>query len=366
MKHECPELRPLVSYLAQTLQAEQKQRGSGRQVQHLPAQHASAIQSERPEQVSSSAGSGNWQWQDWSIVRVDGGMNNCLFRATGPAADMAIKFTVRDTRDRAGREWAALEFLAEHAPGLAPHPLLLERDCYAHQVIVQTWLAGESSALLPADDAAWNALCQHLLKTHSLPASLDHPAIRPVVLYVTSPADALQAIRAQHHRLSPDEWAPGVNDLIAEAHSKPWPQWPQPPLRFCRGDPNIRNFIRRANVWASVDWEYSGWGDPAFEIADFLVHAAHSDWPRRQTHRLVDLYRLSSSDSTIQQRIAVYETLMLVWWTLRLGRILPEARTGRDKRLVTFSQSWLEERQLLQRHYQQLAESALSRRTAFP
>lgn len=91
MKQECPELRLLVSYLAQTLQAEQKHRGSGPQVEHLPAQHASALQSERSGQVSSFAGSGNGQWQDWSIARVAGGMNNCLFRATGPAADVAIK-----------------------------------------------------------------------------------------------------------------------------------------------------------------------------------------------------------------------------------------------------------------------------------
>ncbi len=365
MKQECPELRELVSYLAQTLQAEQSQAGSGRQVGNLPAPQASAIQSESPGRVTSSAATGNWKWQEWSIAPVDGGMNNRLFRATAPAADVAIKFTMRDARDRAGREWAALKFLAEHAPDLAPHPILLDRSSYAHQVIVQSWLAGDASASLPANDPAWHALCQHLLKIHSLPASPDHPAIHPVVLYVTSPADALQAIRAQHSRLSPEEWAPGVNDLITKAHSAPWPHWPQPPLRFCRGDPNIRNFIRRANAWASVDWEYSGWGDPAFEIADFLVHAAHIEWPRQQTRRLVDLYSASSSDPTITQRIAVYETLMLVWWTLRLGRILPEARSGRDKRLVTFSQTWLEERRSLQMHYQQLAEAALSSRTAF-
>ncbi len=293
-------------------------------------------------------------------------MNNRLFRASAPAADVAIKFTMRDARDRAGREWAALKFLAEHAPDLAPHPLLLDRSSYAHQVIVQSWLAGDATPSLPANDPAWHALCRHLVKIHSLPASPGHPAICSVVLYVTSPADALQAIRAQHCRLSPEEWTSGVNDLIAQAHSAPWPHLPQPPLRFCRGDPNIRNFIRRPNAWASIDWEYSGWGDPAFEIADFLVHAAHIEWPRQQTRRLVDLYSASSSDPTITQRIAFYETLMLVWWTLRLGRILPDARSCRDKRLVTFSQSWLEERRLLQRRYQQLAEAALSNRSALP
>ena len=107
-------------------------------------------------------------------------------------------------------------------------------------------------------------------------------------------------------------------------------------------------------------WEYSCWGGPAFEIADFLVHAAHSEWPRQQTRRLANIYGECSNDTAIWERIAVYETLMLVWWTLRLGRILPEARSGRDKRLLTFSQSWLVDRQRLQKRYQNLAEAALA------
>jgi hypothetical protein len=43
-----------------------------------------------------------------------------------------------------------------------------------------------------------------------------------------------------------------------------------------------------------------------------------------------------------------------------LGRILPQARSGRDKRLVEFSQSWLVDRQRLQKRYQNLAEATLA------
>ena len=360
MKRESQDLLPLVDHLAQALQEDEKHESGRKQVGQLADNNMAARRLDISRQDSSFQGRGNWQWQDWSIVRIEGGLNGCLFRATGPAGDVAVKFTTRDKRDRAGREWAALEFLAENAADLAPLPLLLDRDRYANQVIVQTWLAGESSASIPVDDAAWVSLSQHLLTIHSLPKSPDHPAIRPVVLYVTSPAEALQAICFQHSRLQRAEWPNAVNELIAQVLSIGWPRWPQPSLRFCRSDPNIRNFIRRANAWASVDWEYSGWGDPAFKIADFLVHGAHSEWPRQQTRRLAEIYGACSNDTAIPERIAVYETLMLVWWTLRLGRILPEARSGRDKRLVTFSQSWLVDRQRLQERYQNLAEAALA------
>src|SRR5216117_2899044 len=43
------------------------------------------------------------EWHEWRITRVAGLGNNLLFRATGLTHDLAIKFTIRDARDRAGR-----------------------------------------------------------------------------------------------------------------------------------------------------------------------------------------------------------------------------------------------------------------------
>ena len=135
MKRESQDLLPLVDHLAQALQEEEKHENNRNQVEQLPVKPA-ARQSDWPRQDSSFQCRDKWQWQDWTIVRIDGGMNNRLFRATGPTGDVAVKFTIRDARDRAGREWAALEFLAENSADLAPLPLLLDRDRHAHQVIV--------------------------------------------------------------------------------------------------------------------------------------------------------------------------------------------------------------------------------------
>ncbi|MXX24071.1 MAG: aminoglycoside phosphotransferase family protein [Caldilineaceae bacterium SB0668_bin_21] len=360
MKNDNSGLRQLVNHLSQRLQEENVQRCVGGS-ERPDAPGLSASQRSAPSARNSSLQTrGAWQWQDWEIHPICGGMNGRVFRASGLEGDVAVKFTVRDRRDRAGREWAALTLLAENSDTLAPRPLLLDRDRYPQPVIVQSWLDGDSSDSPPADDAAWESLCRHLLEIHSLPKGPGRPDIRPVVLYVTSASDALRAISYQLSCLPPTGWPRPVNDLVDQALSIPWPRWPRPPLHLCRGDPNIRNFIRRPLSWASVDWEYSGWGDPAFEIADFLVHAAHFEWPHRQARQLVDLYRARSNDTAIRQRIAVYETLMLIWWTLRLGRLLPEARSGADKRLAARPQSWYEERLVLQQRYLQLAAAALN------
>ncbi len=360
MKKDNAGLRQLVNHLSQLLQEENVQSGAGGSQGPAAPDHSASQRSapfpRNPSVQSRSA----WQWQDWEIHPIRGGMNGRVFRASGLQGDVAVKFTVRDNRDRAGREWAALTLLAEKSGRLAPRPLLLDRDRYPQQVIVQSWLDGDSSDAIPPDDTAWGSLCRHLLEIHSLPKGPDRPNIRPVVLYVTSASDALRAISYQHSRLPPTGWPRAVSNLVDQALSIPWPRWPRPPLHLCRGDPNIRNFIRRPLSWASVDWEYSGWGDPAFEIADFLVHAAHLTWPLRHRRKLADLYCAHSNDTAIRSRIAVYEVLMLIWWTLRLGRLLPEARSGEDKRLAPRPQSWYEERLVLQKRYRQLAAAALA------
>ena len=360
MKEDNEELRGLVDHLSRAQHEEYVQPDCGKSKRPAGSQPLAARLSVPSCRDATAQSRGAWQWQDWEIHPICGGLNGRVFRASGPEGDVAVKFTVRDSRDRAGREWAALTLLAEYSDTLAPRPLLLDRDRYPQQVIVQSWLDGHSSDSPPADDAAWESLCRHLLEIHSLPKGPDRPDIRPVVLYVTSASDALRAISFQHGRMPRADWPQAVNDLVDQALSISWPHWPRPPLHVCRGDPNIRNFIRRPLSWASVDWEYSGWGDPAFEIADLLVHAAHVNWPRRQTRLLVDLYCTHSGDATIRERIPVYETLMLVWWTLRLGRLLPEARSGVDTRLAELSHSWYQERLDLQKNYLQLAAAALA------
>lgn len=79
----------------------------------------------------------------WKITPLAGGANNELYRATGERGDIVVKFTRRDERDRAGREYAALRLLHERAPGLAPRPVLLDRGRYARPVVVQTWIPGD-------------------------------------------------------------------------------------------------------------------------------------------------------------------------------------------------------------------------------
>ncbi|HEX6387649.1 MAG TPA: hypothetical protein VF177_23515 [Anaerolineae bacterium] len=76
------------------------------------------------------------RWLQWQIQRIGGSANNILYRASGDDADLAVKFTIRDARRRAQREYNALLALQQAGLSVAPLPILLDETNYALPVNV--------------------------------------------------------------------------------------------------------------------------------------------------------------------------------------------------------------------------------------
>ena len=55
------------------------------------------------ERLARGETGGPEEWKGWWLEPFGGGRNNLLYRATSSLGDLALKFTVRDSRDRAGR-----------------------------------------------------------------------------------------------------------------------------------------------------------------------------------------------------------------------------------------------------------------------
>ena len=101
-----------------------------------------------------------------------------------------------------------------------------------------------------------------------------------------------------------------------------------PPLTLCRVDPNLLNFIRRPDGWVSVDWENSGWGDPAFEIADLLAHPTCLDVTQERRLWAMQRYASQRGEPELLERMAVYYALMLAWWAARFARLYDDIAAG--------------------------------------
>lgn len=332
--------------------------------------------------------SGPCKWLDWQIHPLSGGRNNLLFRAACPTRDLVVKFTRRDPRDRAGREFYGLTLLQALAPGLAPAPVYLERERYSCPVIVQTWVEGESSDQPPCSPTEWLRLLDHYTAIHRItlaqvvaphsdvphsdapypPAPhcnaplLDH--LRPAALTFYRANDAVQAVLEECSRLPAEAQKEGLLRLMRLLAETPFPTWPEPAAAFCRCDPNIVNFLRPpgGGPWISVDWENSGWGDPAFEIGDLMAHPCYKEVPRESWDGcLKALAERRPGDATFILRARAYFAIMLVRFAGVFARSAVQYERGMQEngRLVPWPQSWWDAVPQEYSRYLLLAEQAL-------
>jgi thiamine kinase-like enzyme len=280
------------------------------------------------------------EWHEWTIAPIAGGANNLLYRANGAEGDFAVKFTVRDDRDRAGREYAALSVLHQAGLRIAPQAIWLDQQRYRQPVIVQTWLDGDVLTAAPQTDADWDALVQHYCAIHSLTPARTSALLPEAVLNVASGAAGKAMVQRHAQRLPRAAWPQSLQALLTRFEGWNPPAWPEPPRTLCRVDPNWLNLLRRAGGWASVDWENSGWGDPAFELADLIIHPAYEDVAPARWDWIIDAYVEQTGDRTAALRARTYQTIMLAWWVVRLARYLYEVPRGLDQRLVQPSADW--------------------------
>jgi aminoglycoside phosphotransferase (APT) family kinase protein len=177
------------------------------------------------------------------------------------------------------REFGSLTTLRQVGLAIAPEPILLDRETYQQPVIVQSWLDGRVSAEPPVAEPKWQRLVEHLV----LVRSVTPHATALSLPWATINAD--NAVQGQERVLDqvaqiPVRARPGsLTSILPLFTGHDFPTWSKAPVTLCRLDNNLTNYVRRPGPWASVDWEYSGWGDPAFEVANLVTHVACKDVP---------------------------------------------------------------------------------------
>ena len=316
-------------------------------------------------------------WDDWTVSRATGSLNNRIYRATrhiashasGPAptgpdsADLAIKLTLRDRFIRAIREYHSLHVLERAGLAVGPRALLLEQDRYPTPIVVLTWVSGEPCQTPPATDADWRALVQLFASIHTVSPERVPADLPSAVLMMRSAEEGLECFREQLGVVPVAEQPPEARALLARLEAHPFPTWNPPPASLCQGDGNFRNLLQRPGGWAAVDWEYSGWGDPVFEFSAIVAHAAYLDVPPERWAWACDLYLSllpAAQRAASAERLAVYIPLMYGFWVARFARMLYEIPRGGDQRLTPYPDGWLEAVRGRYQRYLQLAHAALA------
>jgi aminoglycoside phosphotransferase (APT) family kinase protein len=265
-----------------------------------------------------AAGADIWTERDVTVRRVTGGANNALYRVETDGHYYACKLCVADERRRAAREYGTLRLL--HAAGLdvAPRPLWLDasRTIVPFPAVVYHWLIGEPISTSPtAQQLA--ALLESYHRIHTL-----------------RQRDYERFGDGQYLRDRLAQLVDGCAQALTIASVDPGRECV--PLCLCRVDPNLAN-----TVWGEdgrlrwVDWEYSGWGDPALDLAELRWHVALAELSESQQAWLRENYHRPAGDPAFEERLAMWDRILATRWPFLILRRLWGEHHGSDRVRLT-------------------------------
>jgi hypothetical protein len=239
--------------------------------------------------------------------------------------------------ERSGREWQALTLLKAWNVDCAPRPILFDPHT-SPPAIIMTRVAGKAI----------------------------RPSRRLTRAMLGGVADALRALHSVTPHEATGETLPTLTDMVAEQRwfagriaelggsaaptlvdearqlgegwlaGGDWPLLLAPaPLAFSRGDVNFTNCLWDGRHVAIVDFEYCGWREPTWDLADLIeadqawsiakgaVPLSGSDWDW-----FLIRYNLAAADH--ERFLAVQRWLAWVWtlraWDAFVATELPPAR----------------------------------------
>jgi aminoglycoside phosphotransferase (APT) family kinase protein len=305
--------------------------------------------------AAHAAGADTWTANGVVVRRVTGGANNALYRLEVDDQSYACKLCVADERRRAAREHGALCLLQATGLDIAPQPIALDESCalLPFPTVVYRWLAGEPlGPSLTAQQLA--ALLGSIQKMHTLQPDDHAEANLPTAWFhwfdFPPYLSELHGFLAEYGPWLAANFTDGRDlharlgrlvDSCTEAMltSGVEPGRDSVPLRLCHVDPNLANAIWGADDrlrW--VDWEYSGWGDPALELADLRWHGALAGLSEAQHAWLRAGYRQPAGDPGFEERLAVWDRLLATRWPFLVARWLWSQYHGPDRlRLTPFT-----------------------------
>jgi aminoglycoside phosphotransferase (APT) family kinase protein len=219
--------------------------------------------------------------------------------------------------DEPRREWRALKLLARYAPGLAPRPIRADLDADP-PLIVMSQVPGEPLGTRPVTGAQEDAIAAALSRLHH--------AIPPSVLGTVERAPGSpQLLRDRTRDMAHACNAELLDPLPRQAYraalawldsgraERPAPVAGQPVFAQC--DPNLANHLWDGRSVHLVDFETSGRGDRATELADFVEHITVWAHAGINAEAFLDRFDLNPGE---RQQITQLRCMFAAFWVMRL------------------------------------------------
>lgn len=299
-----------------------------------------------------NANANDWNENGVSVHRINGGANNAMYRARVDGQAYACKLCVVDERHRAQREFAALDLLQRANLDLAPQPIALDESCalFEFPIVVYRWLDG-SSLKPPLTQMQLSALLDSLQTLHTIrPTDFPNVQLHDAFFHNFNFDFYICELRkffydysawlaaSVPHGQTLVERENRLIDICAEkiVQSRVNPSRDCIAVRLSHVDPNLSNTVWQTGQplrW--IDWEFAGWGDPAMELADLRWHISLDELTQSQHTWLRENYRRPENDPEFDERLAMWDCILVTRWCLLITRLLWSAHNGPDRVRLT-------------------------------
>ena len=230
--------------------------------------------------------------------------------------------------DEARREWRALELLARYAPGLAARPVSADLDGDP-PVVVMSRLPGEPLGTGPVTDVQLDAVAAAVARLHRAVPARVLDAVEPASAGPRFVCDQALAMAAACRAEVLDALDPlprrAYRAALGWLGSRPAERLDLDILHpvFAQRDGNLANHLWDGHQVRLVDFEHSGRGDRAGELADFVEHI--SVWANAGIDADAFLGRFDLSAAE-RGRVRLLRRVFGAYWVMRL---LPGGISGR-------------------------------------
>jgi hypothetical protein len=214
------------------------------------------------------------------------------------------------------REWAALELLDRHAPGLAPRPLTADLDAEPPS-ITMTRLPGRPLGGERLSPGETTALANSMRALHAAIPPDQLRAMAPRHLHADS---FMTAVRELVSKAAYDGGAAGVVPALSLARA--WleqavveSETPAHDRVFGLADGNLANCLWDGTRVMLVDFEDAGMSDRCFELADMLEHPSVFVGDLLDPDALLETFDLDEEQRT---RVLHFRRVFSCFWLVRL------------------------------------------------
>jgi thiamine kinase-like enzyme len=137
---------------------------------------------------------------------------------------------------------------------------------------------------------------------------------------------------------SPPKRASPILDHDLQARWQRWSTGPDPhllrtpaPQALGCGDPSLANILWDGTHLAMLDFEYAGWTDPAYELADLIEHPHSRGTPDHTWDTFTDRFTL---DPTARARHHAARRMFSLFWLARADQ-RPATQAERAQHLLS-------------------------------